>query len=135
MSLLETFRNILDELGCVSGCVHSRQGERLHLEVQVGLPASVLTLIASIPKGKGMAGQAWLRSEPTMTCNLKTDQTAPIEPGAREVDASSAIAIPVMDQDGEVVAVVGFAFGDDTGFDSSRLARCQAAALRTIQAA
>jgi hypothetical protein len=80
-----------------------------------------------------MAGQAWLRCEPIMTCNLKTDREAPIEPGARKVDARSAVAIPVADQVGEVMAVVGFALGDELGFDNSRLPQCQVAARRIVE--
>jgi L-methionine (R)-S-oxide reductase len=135
MKFIEDFKTGLKSLGCISGCIHIRKYNELELKAQVGLPRSVVSLITSIPKGKGMAGQAWVRRKPIMTCNLKTDHEAPIEPGAREVDARSAVAIPVTDQEGEVAAVVGFAFGDELGFDELRLAQCEVAARRIVRMA
>ena len=64
----------------------------------------------SIPKGKGMAGLAWERDEPVHTCNLKTDTTGDVRPGAKAVDANAAVAIPIHGSSGEIRGVVGIAY-------------------------
>jgi L-methionine (R)-S-oxide reductase len=117
-------------LGGVAGSVHKVSDELLYLMEQLGLPASVLRVIERIPRGKGMAGQAWQTGEPVTTCNIKTDALAPIEAGARAVSAQASIAIPVLDEAGGVVSVVGFAFPDDQPFDDTRVMVCQKAAYR-----
>ncbi len=95
----------------------------------IGIPEEVLELIESIPRGKGMAGQAWLNKKPVTTCNLKTDPSQTIQPGARSVDARSAIAIPIADENG-VHSVVGFAFKEDRDFGSGVVDKLSAIAAR-----
>ena len=47
-----------------------------------------------------MAGLAWLRGEPVSTCDLATDATGDVRPGARAVAAQAAVAVPVFEGDG-----------------------------------
>ena len=120
-----TLEQALAALGAVAGSVHRRNGEHLELVTEIGLPKAIIPTITTIPKGKGMAGQAWSRRQPTSTCNLKTEQGTSIQPGARTVDANGAVAIPIMDGRDEVVGVVGFAFGNTDPFDIKRIGRCR----------
>jgi hypothetical protein len=60
-----------------------------------------------------MAGLAQVRKQPVQTCNLQTDDSGRIKPGARAVDARAAVALPVFDPAGEVRAVVGLAFQEE----------------------
>jgi hypothetical protein len=60
-----------------------------------------------------MAGIAQVKREPVQTCNLQTDETGNIKPGARAVDARAAIALPVLDDAGAVRAVVGIAWNHE----------------------
>jgi L-methionine (R)-S-oxide reductase len=76
-----------------------------------------------IPRGKGMAGQAWVLDEPVQVCNLKTDAHTAIQPGARTVSAQGAIALPVHDKSGAVRAVVGFAFEDERPLQPDELSQ------------
>ena len=99
--------------GAVAGTVHIRNGENLTLSASVNIPPPVLEKTRVIPKGKGMAGLAWERDEVVSTCNLKTDATGDVRPGAKAVDARAAAAIPVHDAAGALRAVVGIAFMDD----------------------
>jgi hypothetical protein len=99
--------------GAVAGTVHIRNGENLTLSASVNIPPPVLEKTRVIPKGKGMAGLAWERDEVVSTCNLKTDDTGDVRPGAKAVDARAAAAIPVHDAAGGLRAVVGIAFMDD----------------------
>lgn len=60
-----------------------------------------------------MAGLAQVRKEPVQTCNLQTDETGSIKPGAKAVDAQAAVALPVLDDAGAVRAVVGIAWSKE----------------------
>ena len=68
-----------------------------------------------------MAGLAWERGCPVQTCNLQTDTTGDVRPGARAVDARAAVALPVYDGAGALRAVVGFAFVDERTLDPETL--------------
>jgi hypothetical protein len=69
-----------------------------------------------------MAGLAWERDKPVSTCNLKTDQTGDVRPGAKAVDAQAAVALPVHDERGDLRAVVGIAFAGEREMSESELA-------------
>jgi hypothetical protein len=99
--------------GAVAGTVHLLAGEVLELAAAVNIPPPVLEKTRQIPKGKGMAGLAWERNRAVSTCNLKTDATGDVQPGAKAVNAHAAVAIPVHDVSGVLRAVVGIAFRDD----------------------
>ena len=94
----------------VAGTVHVQRGEDLYLTAAHNIPPQVVTIVARVPHGKGMAGVAQVKKAPVQTCNLQTDQTGNIKPGAKAVDAQAAIALPVLDNAGEVRAVVGIAW-------------------------
>ena len=129
---MTTLASVLRQLGAISGTVHRCDGERLNLVDAIGIPAHVITLIEEIPRGKGMAGEAWLRAKPVTTCNLADDPNDVIQPGARQVDAQAAIAIPVLSPAGDVCGVVGFAFSEDTMLDTDRIAHLTVAACTLI---
>lgn len=57
-----------------------------------------------------MAGLAQVRKAPVQTCNLQTDESGAVKPGARAVNARAGIAVPVLSQSGDVLAVVGAAW-------------------------
>lgn len=104
----------LAEHGAFAGTVHRRcPDERLHLIAAVNIPEGVQAAVRTVPLGKGMAGLAWARGVPVQTCNLQTDTTGDVRPGARAVDAQAAVALPVTGEGGEVRAVVGFAFREE----------------------
>jgi hypothetical protein len=75
-----------------------------------------------------MAGLAWERNACVATCNLKTDATGDVRPGARAVDAAAALAIPVRSAAGDVQAVVGIAFTGEREFSASELESFERAA-------
>ncbi len=104
---LESF--LADNGGC-AGSVHAIAGDTLELRAAVNLPPKVVEITRHIPRGKGMAGLAWERGEPVSTCNLKTDTSGDVRPGARAVDAQAAVSLPVGDAGTDIRAVVGIAF-------------------------
>ena len=126
---LETWlRSFLGAHGGIAGTVHERRGETLALAAAVNIPPPVVRATEIIPKGKGMAGLAWERNSPVQTCNLKTDQSGDVRPGAKAVDAQAAIAIPVRAADGAVRAVVGIAFLGEREFAEAELSAFERAA-------
>jgi hypothetical protein len=84
------------------------------------IPPQVLQVVSEIPLGKGMAGLAWQRDEPVSTCNLQTDETGDVRPGAKAVQAQAAVALPVHTA-GEVTGVVGIAFSGERTLSDAEL--------------
>jgi hypothetical protein len=103
-------REFVERNGGVAGTVHVLGGDALALSAALNIPPKVREIVARIPKGKGMAGLAWERDEPVHTCNLKTDTSGDVRPGAKAVDANAAVAIPIHDSGGGFRGVVGIAF-------------------------
>ena len=60
-----------------------------------------------------MAGLALERNRPVSVCNIQTDRSGDVRPGARAVNAQAAAALPIHDPAGDVRAVVGIAFMRD----------------------
>ncbi len=108
--------------GGAAGTVHRVRNGELVLEAAFNIPEPVRLVTARIPRGKGMAGLALERNAPVSTCNLKTDTTGDVRPGARAVDAKAAVALPVRDSYGEVRAVVGIAYPDERDLSDTYLA-------------
>lgn len=99
--------------GGVAGTVHVARGEDLYLTAAHNIPPPVVAVVARVPHGKGMAGLAQVKKEPVQTCNLQTDETGNVKPGAKAVNAQAAVALPVLDDAGAVRAVVGIAWGKE----------------------
>jgi L-methionine (R)-S-oxide reductase len=104
---------LIAQLDGIAGTVHVQRGEDLYLTAAHNIPPHVLGIVAHVPYGKGMAGVAQVRKEPVQTCNLQTDETGNIKPGAKAVDAQAAIALPVFDEAGRLRAVVGIAWSKE----------------------
>lgn len=123
---LETF---LTAHGGIAGTVHRRSGpDELALAASFRIPPPVCEIVARVPRGKGMAGLALERNEPVSTCNIQTDRSGDVRPGARAVNAQAAVALPVSDARGEVRAVVGIAFAGEKTLSESELAALAQAA-------
>lgn len=121
---LETWlRDYVTRNGGVAGTVHLLGGDQLELHASLNIPPKVLEVVERIPRGKGMAGLAWERNEPVSTCNLKSDESGDVRPGAKAVDANAAVAIPIHDAAGAVRGVVGIAYMGERAMDADELAR------------
>ena len=115
----------------VAGTVHVQLGEDLHLTAAHNIPPPVVAIVTHVPRGKGMAGLAQVKKAPVQTCNLQTDETGNIKPGAKAVSAQAAIALPVFDDKNGVRAVVGIAWNTEReiGPEEEQTLMTQAAAL------
>jgi L-methionine (R)-S-oxide reductase len=107
---LESF---ITQHDAVAGTVHVQRGEDLYLTAAHNIPPKVIAIVAHVPHGKGMAGVAQVKKRPVQTCNLQTDETGNIKPGAKAVDAQAAVALPVLDETGSLRAVVGIAWSKE----------------------
>lgn len=109
----EWLESFIAQHGGIAGTVHVQRGEDLYLTAAHNIPPTVVAIVAHVPHGKGMAGMAQVKKSPVQTCNLQTDDTGNIKPGAKAVDAQAAVALPVLDREGAVRAVVGIAWGKE----------------------
>lgn len=115
---LETF--VVEHQG-VAGSVHVEREGDLHLTAAKGLPPPVVAAVTHVVRGKGMAGIAQTSRQPTQTCNLQTDDSGRIKPGAKAVSAQAAIALPVIGAGGALVAIVGIAYSHEGEISSERV--------------
>ena len=117
--------------GGVAGTVHAvsdSDADMLVLAASVNIPPKVVEVTRRIPRGKGMAGLAMERDVPVQTCNLKSDETGDVRPGAKAVDAQAAVAMPIHATDGSVRGVVGIAFMGERELPDAEIETLKAAA-------
>jgi signal transduction protein with GAF and PtsI domain len=107
-----------EHFDCPVGTVHVLdEGDgMLHLKAQRGLPPPVLDKVQVIPIGKGMAGIAAERKEPVQVCNLQTDASGVVRPGAKMTQMEGSLAAPMLDG-GALRGVLGIA--KPTSYDFS----------------
>jgi L-methionine (R)-S-oxide reductase len=93
----EALASIIDHFHADSGTIHMLEADGvLHLKAaSQGLPQAVIDIVRLVPVGKGMAGLAVERGEPVDTCNLQTDATGSVKPGARATGMEGAIVVPI----------------------------------------
>jgi hypothetical protein len=121
---------LIAKLGGSAGTVHVQRGDDLYLTAAHNIPPNVVAIVAHVPHGKGMAGAAQVGKQPVQTCNLQTDDSGTVKPGAKAVNAQAAVALPVLDATGGVLAVVGIAWsreGEIASDDEQAMMRLVAA--------
>ena len=125
----------LSDVGAAAGTVHLHTGGGLRLAAAVNIPPPVQQAVEWVPNGKGMAGLALERGEPVQTCNLQEDRSGAVKPGARAVNAQAAVAMPVRDSGGGIIAVVGAAWMAEREIEGAELERLQSAAASLVDVA
>jgi len=80
-----------------SGTIHLLEDDGvLHLKAaSAGIPQVVLDAVRLVPIGKGMAGLAAERGEAVTVCNLQTDTSGDVKPGAKKTGMEGAIVVPM----------------------------------------
>jgi L-methionine (R)-S-oxide reductase len=127
--LLAWLAPFVDSHGGVAGTVHLRRGDdELVMSAAHNIPEPVRRITAVVPRGKGMAGLAFEQDRAISSCNIQTDTSGQVRPGAKAVGAQAAVAIPIHDAAGAVRAVVGIAFMREGEIPDDELARLRAAA-------
>jgi hypothetical protein len=126
--------DLLREIGGVAGTVHLHEPGGLRLAAAIHIPPRMQEAVLWVPRGKGMAGLALERGEPVQTCNLQTDRSGAVQPGAKAVNAQAAIALPARNAAGEIIGVVGIAFADEREIQGRELDVLQFAASKLAAA-
>jgi putative methionine-R-sulfoxide reductase with GAF domain len=90
-----------------SGTIHVLEDGGLVLKAHVGIPPQVVAIVSNVPVGKGMAGLAAERNAPVSSCNIQTDNSGDVRPGARATGLSGAIVVPIRDAAGVVRGTLG----------------------------
>ena len=100
----------ISELRAESGSIHLLLDDGLlHLICAQAIPDPVLSLVRRVPVGKGMAGHAVERRGPVTACNIQTDQSGDVRPGARATGMEGAIVVPIFDERDGAVGALGVA--------------------------
>ena len=132
--------SVLDQaiacLGCSLGTVHllNPQSGLLELRAHRGIPEKIVEVVRTVPIGKGMAGIAAERREAVQVCNLQTDASGVVRPGARQTASQGSIAVPML-RDGAVRGVLGVGKHvphDFTAAEQSLLLEAAAAIARVL---
>ena len=81
-----------------SGTIHLLGDDgHLHLRAaSAGIPEPVRRLVEVVPVGKGMAGLAVQRREAVTACNIQTDTSGDVRPGALQTGLEGAIVVPML---------------------------------------
>jgi putative methionine-R-sulfoxide reductase with GAF domain len=108
------FQSVLDTVlshgRCLVGTIHRWDAatQQLHLVCHRGIPEAIMQQVRTVPLGKGMAGLAAQRRECVSVCNLQTNQSGDVRPGAKLTGMEGAIAVPML-VNGELCGVLGVA--------------------------
>jgi L-methionine (R)-S-oxide reductase len=124
----EALACIVRDFGADTGTLHLIEADGLlHLKAHSGqFPPPVLAIIQQIPVGKGMAGLAVERAEPVDACNIQTDSSGDVRPGAKATGMEGAIVVPVFDG-ARVIGALGIANRGERTFDDAEKAALIAA--------
>ena len=120
----QALQRILRDFAADSGTVHFLGSDgMLHLAAaSPGIPEPVLATIRAIAIGKGMAGLAVERAAPVNACNIQTDSSGDVRPGARATDLAGSIVVPIF-SGGTVVGALGVANRLERTFTEEETAR------------
>ncbi|MEX2514486.1 MAG: GAF domain-containing protein [Cyclobacteriaceae bacterium] len=132
--------NILSLFDCSTGTIHILEGEPnlLILKAQVGVPEFLLPKMSQIPIGKGMAGIAAERKKAVQVCNLQTDESGVVRPGAKDTKVEGAITVPLLIKD-KLFGTLGIAkkipyeFSENETEDLTLIANTMAEKVKVMQ--
>ena len=116
-------QRILDTFQADSGTIHLIEDDgHLHLAASINIPETVARIVDIVPIGKGMAGLAAERREPVSICNIQTDSSGDVRPGARATGMEGAIAVPIF-RGAQLAGVLGIANRDARTFTEEEIER------------
>lgn len=106
----ESLARILTRFNADSGTIHLLGSDGvLHLKAASrGIPQAVLDTVRDVPVGKGMAGLAVERKQPVNACNIQTDTSGDVRPGAKATGLQGSIVVPIM-RGSEAIGALGIA--------------------------
>lgn len=116
--------SVLEDFDCTTGTIHVLDipSGILHLRACHGVPDFLLPKMSEVPIGKGMAGIAAQRREAVQVCNLQTDDSGVVRPGAKDTKVEGAITVPLLYK-GELYGTLGIAKKDPYDFSQKESAQ------------
>jgi signal transduction protein with GAF and PtsI domain len=114
---------ILRHFAADSGTIHllGEDGD-LHLRAASrGIPPVVLETVRRVPVGKGMAGLAVERVQPVNACNIQTDTSGDVRPGAKATGLQGSVVVPILRGEAAVGAL-GIANRHERTFSDTEIA-------------
>jgi L-methionine (R)-S-oxide reductase len=120
----DALARILTEFAGDSGTIHLLGDDGvLHLRAaSAGIPQVVLDTIKDVPVGKGMAGLAVERRQPVNACNIQTDASGDVRPGARATGLQGSIVVPILRGD-DAIGALGVANRGERTFTDAETER------------
>ena len=115
--------------GCQAGTIHLLREGVLQLAAHKNIPPPVVQIIGTVPIGKGLAGLAAERREPVTICNLQTDTSGQVRPGAKATGMEGSLAVPML-AGGELRGVLGIAKAEAYDWPEAETALVLAVASR-----
>jgi signal transduction protein with GAF and PtsI domain len=114
--------SVVESVQADSGTVHFLgEDGLLHLTAATpGMPDGVLATIAVIPVGKGMAGLAVQRGRPVDACNIQTDASGDVRPGARATGLGGAVVVPIFRGEA-IVGALGIGTRSERAFTDAEM--------------
>ena len=109
--------------GADGGTIHLLEADGvLHLKAaSANIPPPVLEAVRTVPVGKGMAGLAVERGAPVNACNIQTDTSGDVRPGARATGLAGAIVVPILRGD-RAIGALGIANRSERTFTDEETA-------------
>ena len=119
----EALSRILQHFSADSGTIHLLGGDGdLHLRAASrGIPAVVIDTVRRVPIGKGMAGLAVERRQPVDACNIQTDTSGDVRPGAKATGLQGSVVVPILRGEAAVGAL-GIANRHERTFSDTEIA-------------
>lgn len=117
-------RVVMRHFAADMGMIHRLDAASGHLELVAtsdGVPEPVLAASRRIPLGKGIAGAAAQSGQPVSICNLQTDASGVVRPGAKATGAQGALCVPVVLED-RVVGTLGIGVRGERTFSEPETA-------------
>ena len=116
----EVLAAVVARLAADSGTLHLMGTDgQLHLAAaSAGIPSFVIETVRTVAVGKGMAGLAVERRRPVDACNIQTDETGDVRPGAKATGLQGSIVVPLMNGD-EPLGALGVANRSERTFSEN----------------
>ena len=114
---------VLERFAADNGTIHLLEADgRLHLvAASAGIPPVVIDTVREVPVGKGMAGLAVERLQPVNACNIQTDTSGDVRPGARATGLQGSVVVPLL-RHGRAIGALGIANHHERVFTDAEVA-------------
>ena len=114
---------VLERFAADSGTIHLLETDGILrlVAASAGISSVVVDTVREVPVGKGMAGLAVERRQPVNACNIQSDTSGDVRPGAKATGLQGSIVVPLL-RDGRAVGALGIANHREREFTDAEVA-------------